>query len=286
MVYNTITNWLRLSRFDNPSPFWLITLPTFWGLTMAHQQFPPIMDLVIFLTGSILMRGAGCTINDIMDRKLDCQVERTASRPLAAKQISVQSAIVWFVVQLLFGAALLLIMNKKVLIMSVIALFMMIIYPLMKRITYWPQIFLGIAWNYPMLMAYVYVQHTLTTDIMVLYVGAILWTIAYDTIYAHQDKEDDIKAGVKSSALFLQEKTKIFVIACYTLFALTLTYVISLNLFSLISIILFIALLYKQIISLDINNPKSCGYLFKSNKWVGLCVWLTLLLSHVNFIAN
>ena len=280
-LYTIIKQWLILSRFDKPAPFWLITLPTFWGLTIAHQGLPPVKDLIIFLTGAILMRGAGCTINDIWDKDFDCQVLRTASRPLATGEISIRNAFLWFCIQLLLGSFLLLFMNRLVFFMAFLAIFLMVIYPLMKRITYWPQVFLGIAWNYPMLMAYAYVTETLNMKIIILYMGSIIWTVAYDTIYAHQDKIDDIKVGIKSSALFLQDNTRIFVCICYILFITSVVLSAEITIYTVFPLLFYISLLCYQIIILNIDSPSVCGKIFSSNRWVAVCVWIVLLLSNI-----
>lgn len=276
--------YMELSRFDKPVGAWLVLFPALWGLTLAHQGLPPLLEIVLFTIGAFLVRGAGCTINDLLDRNLDPYVERTKNRPLARGALTTGEGIAYLVGQLMAASILLFFMPVEVFYLALGALALMLLYPLLKRVTYWPQLFLGLCMNYSMLMAYAYVTKSLlfSFDVLVLYGGAIFWTLAYDTIYAHQDRKDDMKIGIKSSALSSFGGTKLFLGLCYALF------LISLALSSVqkkdpsllnLSLLLFPAfLLFYQIVLADFQSPKKCLRAFKLNQGVGLVVLLVLLI--------
>jgi len=197
--------YLRLSRADRPIGTWLLLIPCWWGLALAMlwDQSPRLEDAWIALAcfaGAWLMRGAGCTWNDISDRKFDAQVERTRSRPIPSGQVSVAQAAVWMVLQALLALVILLTLNRAAIALGVLSLFLVAIYPFAKRFTWWPQVFLGLAFNWGALLAWTAHAGALHWPAVILYVAGIFWTLFYDTIYAHQDTEDDAMIGVKSTA--------------------------------------------------------------------------------------
>src|SRR5215469_5107060 len=203
--------YLRLSRFDRPIGAWLLLLPCWWSLGLAAVRAAAPVDLtytVLFFIGAFAMRGAGCTWNDIVDRDLDARVERTRSRPIPSGQVSVASAAAFLVLQALVGLAVLLQFNRFTVYVGFASLAVVAIYPFMKRITYWPQIVLGLAFSWGALMGWPATFARLDLPALLLYAGAISWVIGYDTIYAHQDREDDALIGVKSTALLFRERTK------------------------------------------------------------------------------
>lgn len=204
--------YLRLSRADRPIGTWLLLLPCWWGLTLAmlHDQQASWFDLWIALgcaIGAWLMRGAGCTWNDISDRDFDGKVERTRSRPIPSGQVTIQGAIIWMCLQSLLAFAILLTFNLAAIAMGVLALLPVAIYPFAKRFTWWPQVFLGLAFNWGAMLAWTAHNGALGAPAVVLYLAGIAWTLFYDTIYAHQDTEDDALIGVKSTARLFGDQT-------------------------------------------------------------------------------
>ncbi|NCP62782.1 MAG: 4-hydroxybenzoate polyprenyltransferase [Alphaproteobacteria bacterium] len=280
--------YIELSRFDKPVGAWLVLFPALWGLTLAHQGMPPLPDILLFTVGAFLIRGAGCTINDLLDRNLDPYVERTKNRPLARGALTIGEGIAYFIGQLTAASILLFFMPVEVFYLALGAVALMFFYPLLKRVTYWPQLFLGLCMNYSMLMAYAYVTKGLdfSSDVLVLYVGSVFWTLAYDTIYAHQDRKDDIKVGIKSSALSIFGESKFFLALCYSLFLAALAFSIVqrkdlslLHLGFLTGLLTFPAiLLFYQLVLTDFHTPKKCLQAFKLNQGVGLVVLVVLLI--------
>ena len=204
--------YLRLSRADRPIGTWLLLLPCWWGLALAilYDQQPRLFDLWIFAAcglGAFLMRGAGCTWNDITDRHIDDKVARTRSRPIPSGQVSVRGALLWMIAQALISALILLTFNRAAIALGVLALLPVAIYPFAKRFTWWPQVFLGLAFNWGALLVWTAHAGALHPPAVVLYFGGIAWTLFYDTIYAHQDTEDDALIGVKSTARLFGDNT-------------------------------------------------------------------------------
>ncbi|MGI9464083.1 MAG: 4-hydroxybenzoate octaprenyltransferase, partial [Aestuariivirgaceae bacterium] len=197
--------YARLCRLERPIGWWLLLLPCWWSIALAQINsgggMPDIKLLVLFLLGAVLMRGAGCTFNDIIDRDFDAQVARTRSRPIPSGQVSVNKARLFLIVQALIAFIILMQFNWFAVALGIASLITVVIYPFMKRFTYWPQFFLGLAFNWGALLGWAAVLGRLDPAALVLYAGGISWTLAYDTIYAHQDKEDDVLIGVKSTAL-------------------------------------------------------------------------------------
>jgi 4-hydroxybenzoate polyprenyltransferase len=204
--------YLRLARFDRPIGSWLLLLPCWWSAGLAAiaagAAFPDPWHVVLFLIGAFVMRGAGCTWNDIADRDLDGRVERTRSRPIPSGQVSVRQALGFLVLQGLVGLIVLLQFNVFTILLGVASLAVVALYPFMKRVTYWPQVFLGLAFSWGALMGWAAAFGRLDWPALWLYAGSIAWVIGYDTIYAHQDREDDALVGIKSTALLFGERTK------------------------------------------------------------------------------
>ena len=286
--------FLKLSRLDRPVGAWLLLIPCFWGLGLALVSKPEsitLSDLWIVIgciMGSILMRGAGCTWNDINDKNIDAHVKRTRNRPIPSGQISIKQATIWMLIQMAFAFLILLTFNKFAIVLGISSLIPVMFYPFAKRLTWWPQLFLGVAFNWGILLAYVANSQELKLSAISLYISGIFWTLFYDTIYAHQDTEDDLLVGVKSTALLFGKNTKTWLASFAILsflfmeasFFLALTPIFSMPLLILSSGgFLFALHLFSQIKKLDINDTKICLKLFKSNKNAGLLVALLLALS-------
>jgi 4-hydroxybenzoate polyprenyltransferase len=207
--------YARLARLDRPIGTWLLLFPAWWGLALAAPGWPDPRLLALFALGAVAMRGAGCTLNDIADRHYDAMVARTRRRPLPSGAVGLRGAVVFLLVQLAIGAAVLLSLDRVTILLGVAVLALVATYPFMKRITYWPQVFLGLNFNWGALVGWTAVRGALAWPPVLLYLGGIAWTIGYDTIYAHQDKEDDVRIGVKSSALALGDHTRPALFACY-----------------------------------------------------------------------
>src|SRR4029077_10831400 len=213
--------YLRLSRLDRTIGSWLLLMPCWWSAALAagisgHLQSLPLM-IPLFFLGAFAMRGAGCTWNDITDRDLDAKVERTRSRPIPAGQVSVKRAFVFLVLQALVGLAVLLQFNRFAILTGIASLLIVAIYPFMKRITYWPQVVLGLAFSWGALMGFAVTLQRIDATALLLYAGSICWVIGYDTIYAHQDAEDDALIGIKSTARLFAARTKPALAVFYTL---------------------------------------------------------------------
>jgi len=207
--------YARLARLDRPIGTWLLLFPGWWGIAIAGPRWPDPWLLLLFAVGAVVLRGAGCTLNDIADRDFDGRVARTRLRPIPSGRVSVKQAAMFMAAQLAVGAAILFSLNRTSILLGVAVLGLIATYPYMKRITYWPQIFLGLNFNWGALIGWTAVTGRLAWPPVLLYLGGISWTLGYDTIYAHQDKEDDARIGVKSSALALGDRTRPFLYAFY-----------------------------------------------------------------------
>jgi 4-hydroxybenzoate polyprenyltransferase len=207
--------YARLARLDRPIGTWLLLFPAWWGIALAAPGWPDPRLLALFALGAVAMRGAGCTLNDIADRAYDGQVARTRLRPLPSGRVTVPQAGLFMLIQLAVGAAVLFSLNRASILLGIAVLGLIATYPYMKRITYWPQLFLGLNFNWGALLGWAAVAGVLGWPPLLLYLGGVCWTLGYDTVYAHQDKEDDIRIGVKSAALALGERTRPFLFAVY-----------------------------------------------------------------------
>ncbi len=269
-------------RLDRPIGVWLLLLPCLWGVTLGSIGVPDPWLVGLFMVGAFVMRSAGCTYNDIVDRDIDAKVERTSTRPLPSGQVSMRAAAIFLAAQLGAGLLVLLQFNLFTIGLGAASLALVATYPFMKRITYWPQAWLGLTFNWGALMGWAAVYGKVNTTAFVLYVGAFFWTLGYDTIYAHQDKEDDVLAGVKSSALALGNYTKPFVAVSYAL-CISLIAAAVLIPFPLsvpAAAVLGAAGLHLawQVITLDIDDHANCLRRFRSNRDFGLLVLIALLL--------
>ncbi|WP_340107181.1 4-hydroxybenzoate octaprenyltransferase [Pikeienuella sp. HZG-20] len=272
--------WLRLSRADRPAGTWLLLLPCWWSLALAIAATGwRIEDFWLFSAmglGAFLMRGAGCTWNDITDRNIDGEVERTRSRPIPSGQVGVKGAAAWMIAQALIAFGILLTFNSYAIWLGIVALLPVAIYPFMKRVTWWPQIFLGLAFNWGALMGWAAHTGGLTAAPLILYLAGIAWTLHYDTVYAHQDKEDDALIGVKSTARLFAERTHVWLIGFVALTTLGAGAAAALSLdgaalnVALVGVAAFGAHLAWQIRRLDIDDVAVCLRLFRSNRDTGL----------------
>ncbi len=272
--------YARLARIERPIGWWLLLLPGWWAIALARGAngggLPDPKLLALFLIGAVAMRGAGCTYNDIVDRDFDAQVVRTRSRPIPSGQVSVRAAKIFLIAQALVGFIILVQFNSFAIALGVASLLTIAVYPHMKRYTYWPQVFLGIAFNWGALLGWAAVAGRLDPAALVLYAGGISWTLAYDTIYAHQDKEDDILIGVKSTALRLGAASPKWLAG---FFAMALVLIDAGGWLSGAGIIFHTAMAAAalhaawQLSRLDIDDPGRCLKLFRSNRDFGLIIF-------------
>jgi 4-hydroxybenzoate polyprenyltransferase len=279
--------YLRLARLDRPIGSWLLLMPCWWSVGLAGMevgQLPSLWHIVLFFIGAFAMRGAGCTWNDLVDRDLDTRVERTRSRPIPSKQVTVAQATIFMLAQALVGLVVLIQFNHFTVVTGLASLSVVAIYPFMKRITYWPQIVLGLAFSYGALMGWPAAFGRLDWPAIVLYAGSISWVIGYDTIYAHQDRDDDLMIGIKSTALLFGERTQPMLASFYA-GAVVLIAAAGLmaggGLIFMLGLIAFAAHLTWQVMRLDINDPAHCLMLFKSNRDAGLILFGAMLLEAV-----
>jgi len=277
--------YLRLARLDRPIGSWLLLMPCWWSAALAHvamrEPWPPVWHLVLFLIGAFAMRGAGCTWNDIVDRDFDARVERTRSRPIPSGQVSVAQAAAFLVLQALVGLAVLVQFNGFAIATGIASLAVVAIYPFMKRITYWPQIVLGLAFSWGALMGWAAAFGRLDMPAFLLYAGSIAWVIGYDTIYAHQDREDDALIGVKSTALLFGEKTRTMLSVFYGIAVVLLGaagFAAGGGPIFALGLAAFAAHLGWQVWRLDIDDPALCLRIFKSDRDAGLILFAGLLL--------
>ncbi len=267
--------YLRLARMDRPIGTWLLLLPCWWGLSLASNSWPDPWYLLLFAFGSLVMRGAGCTVNDLADREFDARVARTAQRPIPSGEISVWQALAFLGLQLTLGLLVLMQFNTFSIVLGMSSLGLVAVYPFMKRITYWPQFFLGLTFNWGALMGWAVVHGDLAPAAVALYTAGIVWTLGYDTIYAHQDKEDDAIVGIKSTAIKFGDRTKPWLAAFYSLAIVLLGTAGRLaDLYWPFYVVLGAAAVHLvwQIRTLDIDDPKNCLSRFKSNRHFGLVV--------------
>lgn len=277
--------YLRLARLDRPIGSWLLLIPCWWSAGLAaiaaHQPWPNPWHVVLFFVGAFAMRGAGCTWNDLIDRNLDAQVERTRSRPIPSGQVSVEKAFAFLVIQALIGLAVLLQFNAFTIATGIASLGVVAVYPFLKRVTHWPQIGLGLAFSWGALMGWPAVFGRLDAPAVVLYGGSIAWVIAYDTIYAHQDREDDALIGIKSTALLFEQKTRpvlaVFFAAAVVLIGIA-GYLAGAGVYFAAGLIGFAVHLGWQVARLDIGDPALCLRLFKSNRDAGLILFAGMIL--------
>lgn len=276
--------YLVLLRLDRPIGTWLLLLPCWWGLALATTASVPPMTVlyygILFAIGAVAMRGAGCIVNDIYDRKFDSAVARTADRPIPSGTVSVPRALIVLTGMLFLGFVVLVQFNTLTIVVGAASLVLVFTYPLMKRVTYWPQIFLGLAFNWGALVGWTSLREELSWPSVALYLAGIAWTLGYDTIYAHQDKEDDALIGLKSTALLFGPNSAPLIAS---FFATTIIFLGIAGVLTDLHWIFFVGLtiaalhLCRQLKRVDLDQPKSCLYAFKSNRNFGLIVTATLL---------
>jgi 4-hydroxybenzoate polyprenyltransferase len=275
--------YLRLARLDRPIGSWLLLMPCWWssGLAGMHSgHVPSPWHIALFFIGAFAMRGAGCTWNDLVDRNLDGLVERTRSRPIPSGQVTIAQATVFMLSQALVGLLVLIQFNRFTVLTGLASLLVVVIYPFMKRITYWPQIFLGLAFSWGALMGWPAAFGRLDWPALVLYAGSICWVIGYDTIYAHQDREDDLLIGIKSTALLFGERTPSMLAgfyACAVALIAAAGFMAGGGMIFAAGLIAFGAHLAWQVTRLDIDDPAHCLMLFKSNRDAGLILFGAML---------
>jgi 4-hydroxybenzoate polyprenyltransferase len=280
--------YLRLARLDRPIGSWLLLMPCWWSAALAaalaHDVSRLPLVIALFFVGAFAMRGAGCTWNDITDRDLDARVERTRSRPIPAGQVGVPQALLFLVAQALIGLAVLLQFNRVAVVTGIASLAIVAVYPFMKRITWWPQVVLGLAFSWGALMGSAVILGRIGAPALFLYAGSIAWVVGYDTIYAHQDTEDDALIGVKSTARLFGAQTHRALMLFYSLAVVLIGVAISLSGAGFVAwagLMAFAAHLCWQVARLKIDDPALCLRVFKSNRDAGLLLFAGLLVDAV-----
>jgi 4-hydroxybenzoate polyprenyl transferase len=280
-----IAQYAHLIRIKNPTGILLLLLPCIIGVFFIKRDncdfsyYETLRIVFLFIVGSIIMRSAGCIINDIFDRKIDSRVKRTKFRPIANKSITVREALILLVILLFCGLIILLQFNSRAVLSGFVALFLVIIYPLMKRIVYFPQIFLGIAFNFGVIISALEINNEISLETLILFAALVMWTLIYDTIYGFQDIDDDLKIGVKSLAIKFSSYPRMAIsILAITMFSLLFLCGLLKNLSSYYYLINFINLCYLLliIIKCDYKNPSDCLKKFKANLFVGILILLSI----------
>jgi len=277
--------FIELTRLKKPIGYMLLFWPCSWGLTLAYDFSTNLNNyffyLLLFFLGAVLMRSAGCIVNDILDKEFDKKVERTKNRPIASNNVSVRLGIIYSIILCFLALLVLLNFNMLTIILAFSSMPLAFAYPLMKRFTYWPQLFLGITFNYGLILGWTAVSDELNLLPVLFYFGAIFWTLGYDTIYGYQDIKDDEIIGLKSTSIKFKNNPNKFLIICYSVFLfiiLTIGLLVNLNkLFYVIFIIIVFHMIYFQIKKLEIKNKLNCLKIFKSNNFLGLLVFLSLM---------
>jgi 4-hydroxybenzoate polyprenyltransferase len=277
--------YLRLARLDRPIGAWLLLLPCWWSAALAavaaHRVTANLANMAVFFVAAFVMRGAGCTWNDIADRELDGRVERTRLRPIPSGQVSVRAALVFLAVQLAVGLTAVLSFNLFTIELAISSLAIVVVYPFMKRITYWPQIVLGLAFSWGALLGWAAAFGRLDLPPLLLYAGSVAWVVGYDTIYAHQDRDSDAQVGIKSTALLFRERTKPMLALFYGLATALIGaagFMAGARIPFALGLAGFAAHLARQIVRLDVADPAGCLAVFKSGRNAGLILLAGMLL--------
>ena len=284
---NQIKLFIELIRLKKPIGYMLLFWPCAWGLTLAYDFSNKLNDyffyLTLFFLGAVLMRSAGCIVNDILDRKFDKKVLRTKNRPIASNKISIKLGIIYALVLCFLALLVLLNFNTYTIILALGSMPLAFTYPLMKRFTYWPQLFLGITFNYGLILGWTSVTGEISIIPILFYFGAIFWTLGYDTIYGYQDINDDEIIGLKSTSIKFKGKEKKFLLSCYSIliifFIIGGNFMKLNNLYYFLVLIPFAHLFFYQIKNFQSKNPQNCLKIFKSNNFLGLIIFLNLLIS-------
>ena len=273
--------FIQLTRLNKPTGFLLLFWPCAWGLTLAYyfngETNLYLKHILLFFSGSVLMRSAGCIFNDIVDRNLDKKVQRTKERPVASGKVSVSEAFIYIVFLCLVAFLILLQFNWLTIVLGISSMVLVFAYPFMKRITYWPQLFLGLTFNWGIVMGWTSITNSISIEPVILYLAAIFWTLGYDTIYGLQDIHDDEIIGVKSTSIKFKNNVKVFVGTCYSLcvfLILTMFVVMDINKYLLILMVPFIAMFIYQIKIFKISNSESSLLAFKNNNLTGLLIFI------------
>ena len=286
---NQFNLFIELTRMKKPIGYMLLFWPCAWGLTIVYN-FTNGFDsylfyIILFFLGSVLMRSAGCIVNDILDRKFDKKVFRTKDRPIASGKISVFIGFIYASILCLLALLVLLNFNKITIFLALASMPFAFTYPLMKRFTYWPQLFLGVTFNYGLILGWTSIEGEINFVALIFYLGAIFWTLGYDTIYGYQDIKDDEIIGLKSTSIKFKNNPYRFLTICYSIFFINLLivgYLINLNIFFYILLILILVqMFYFQIKKLNIKNSLQCLKIFKSNNFLGLLVMISLLVGKI-----
>ena len=283
---NQIKLFIELTRLKKPIGYMLLFWPCAWGLTLAYDFSSSwnlyFFYLILFFLGAVLMRSAGCIVNDILDRKFDAKVFRTKDRPIASGKISVKLAIFYSIILCFFAFLVLINFNLFTIILALGSMPLAFTYPLMKRYTYWPQLFLGITFNYGLILGWTAVEGQIDLTPIIFYLGAIFWTLGYDTIYGYQDIKDDEIIGLKSTSIKFKGKAKQFLYSCYAIFIILFFlggFIMKFNnIYFFLLLIPFTHLFFYQIKIFNFNDTSSCLNAFKSNNFFGLLVFLNILI--------
>ena len=278
--------FIELTRLKRPIGYMLLFWPCAWGLTLAYDFSKNLNDyffyLLLFFLGSVLMRSAGCIVNDISDKEFDKKVSRTKNRPLASNKVSIKVAIFYTIILCVLAFLVLINFNNLTIILALGSMPLAFTYPLMKRFTYWPQLFLGITFNYGLVLGWTAIQGEINVVAIIFYFGAIFWTLGYDTMYGFQDIKDDEIIGIKSTSIKFKKKPKLFLIMCYLVYIVSLILVglfMKLNTAFYFFILIPIAhLFFYQIYIFNYKNPKNCLKVFKSNNFFGAIVLFNILI--------
>ena len=283
---NQLKLFVELTRLQKPIGYMLLFWPCAWGLTLAYDFSKDLGNyffyLVLFFLGAVLMRSAGCIVNDILDKEYDKKVSRTKNRPIASGKISNKIAIFYTIILCLSALLVLLNFNNYTIILALGSMPLAFTYPLMKRYTYWPQLFLGITFNYGLILGWTSINEEIDLIPILFYFGAIFWTLGYDTIYGYQDIKDDEIIGLKSTSIKFKSNPIVFLIICYSIFyliTLSMGFLMNLNnLFFFSLAIVFLQIFYSQLKMLKIDDAKNCLKIFKSNNFLGLLVYFGIFI--------
>ena len=282
---NQFNLFIELTRLKKPIGFMLLFWPCAWGLTLAYDFSNNLsiyfFYLILFFLGSVLMRSAGCIVNDVLDRKFDKKVNRTKNRPIATGKVSILRGLFYASLLCLLALFVLINFNYFTIIIAFASMPLAFTYPLMKRYTYWPQLFLGITFNYGLILGWTSINSEISLIPLIFYLGAIFWTLGYDTIYGFQDIKDDEIIGLKSTSIKFKSNPYIFLFSCYIIFLLSLLSIgifMEMNKYYLLFFVLIVfQMFYLQLKKLNIKNSSSCLKTFKSNNFLGLLVFITLI---------
>ena len=273
--------FIQLTRLNKPIGFLLLFWPCVWGLTLAYyfngETNLYLKHILLFFSGSVLMRSAGCIFNDIVDRNLDKKVQRTKERPVASGKVSVSEAFIYIVFLCLVAFLILLQFNWLTIVLGISSMVLVFAYPFMKRITYWPQLFLGLTFNWGIVMGWTSITNSISIEPVILYLAAIFWTLGYDTIYGLQDIHDDEIIGVKSTSIKFKNNVKIFVGTCYSIcvfLILVMFFMMELNKYLLLLIIPFIVSFAYQVKIFKVYNSETCLLAFKNNNLIGSLIFI------------